>query len=450
MRKNKNINYNVIIKYVLLFLLYLLWFLIIQPIDYDEIWNYGFSYSMAKGFLPYRDFNMVITPLFNFLLSLPFHFFGGSILVFHIEGAFIFIMTAYLLFKLIGDKAYLVLSTLFFLIAEFFPNYNFFCFTILLLIILLEKKDKNYDFLIGLLVGIEILSKQTIGLCLTIPLFLMVIKDKKRIIKRLEGLLVPLFIFCIYLLFTNTYKNFIDLCVLGLVDFTKHNTFTKHILIYILILIISIYVCLKNKNNKINYYILCYYVITLPEFDLNHITFSIIGLLVLIFMNFEINEKVSHVMKYCSIGLIVASVVFSFTTVTNFDIDSYPNRINNFEFRYIKTNNLKTINKVQNKIREYGIDNIVFIGCSESYMLKIMNDKKIEYTDLLNNANWGYNSHNKQINYIKKNKNKIYFVDEIYLNPEVGLQLDSDTVKYIVENAKKIDKVNPYNIYKFE
>ena len=62
-------------KYFILFIVYLAWFLIIQPNDYDEIWNYGFSYNMASGYLPYRDFNMIITPLFNFLISIPFHLF---------------------------------------------------------------------------------------------------------------------------------------------------------------------------------------------------------------------------------------------------------------------------------------------------------------------------------------------------------------------------------------
>ena len=127
-------------KFIILFFVYLVWFLIIQPIDCDEIWNYGFSVSMADGYLPYKDFNMVITPLFNFLISLPFHIFGKSILVFHIEGAIIFIITSYFLFKLIGDKSWLILAVLFGTLAEFFPNYNFFCYTVIIIIF------KNFHF----------------------------------------------------------------------------------------------------------------------------------------------------------------------------------------------------------------------------------------------------------------------------------------------------------------
>ena len=30
--------------------------------DCDEIWNFGFSYNIAKGAIPYRDFNMIVLP----------------------------------------------------------------------------------------------------------------------------------------------------------------------------------------------------------------------------------------------------------------------------------------------------------------------------------------------------------------------------------------------------
>ena len=32
--------------------------------DNDLIWNYGFSYNIASGLTMYKDFNMVITPLY--------------------------------------------------------------------------------------------------------------------------------------------------------------------------------------------------------------------------------------------------------------------------------------------------------------------------------------------------------------------------------------------------
>ena len=58
-----------IIKYVVLFILILI-FQIFIPLDLDEIWNYGFAHNIATGLIPYKDFNMVITPLYPFLCSI--------------------------------------------------------------------------------------------------------------------------------------------------------------------------------------------------------------------------------------------------------------------------------------------------------------------------------------------------------------------------------------------
>lgn len=71
MKQNKNLK--VIIKYVLLFFTFLIFTLIISPMNIDEIWNYGFSYNIYKGLVPYRDFNMVLTPFYPMFMSLFLH-----------------------------------------------------------------------------------------------------------------------------------------------------------------------------------------------------------------------------------------------------------------------------------------------------------------------------------------------------------------------------------------
>ena len=435
-------------KLIILFIIYLVWFLIIQPFDYDEIWNYGFSISMADGYLPYKDFNMVITPLFNFLISLPFHIFGKSILVFHIEGAIIFIITIYFLFKLIGDKSWLILAVLFGTLAEFFPNYNFFCYTLLIIIIYLEKNNKS-DYLIGFLIGIMILSKQTIGGVMLIPCILNVIKDKKKLLKRLIAISISLLIFLLYLLTTKTFSYFLDLCVLGLFDFGKQNGFYDFLVVFIVLLIVSIFICFKNKNNKTNYYIFMFYIVAIPIFDFNHITFMIISFIFLLFDNIKVNDRIEKIIKYCSITIIILVFILMFFNITKFDIKSYPNKVKYFEYKYIKKEQLNTIDKVNRKIKKYGIDNIVFIGSSESYMLKIQNDRKIEYIDMLNNGNFGYNGNDKVIKYINDNKNKIYFVDKKHLYYE-DTQVMKNVIRYVIKNGKKIDSVSLYDIYVFE
>ena len=55
---------------IALFFIFLIWNLILVPVNLDEIWNYGFSHNIYSGLVPYRDFNMIITPFYNFLMSL--------------------------------------------------------------------------------------------------------------------------------------------------------------------------------------------------------------------------------------------------------------------------------------------------------------------------------------------------------------------------------------------
>ena len=77
------------IKYFLIFFFFLFWNLIVQPVNLDEIWNYGFVNNIYRGLVPYRDFNMVITPFFPMLMAIPFYIFGSNMLIFNIEQAFI-------------------------------------------------------------------------------------------------------------------------------------------------------------------------------------------------------------------------------------------------------------------------------------------------------------------------------------------------------------------------
>ena len=38
----------------------------------DEIWNFNFARNIANGLIPYKDFNMLQTPLLTFILRRNF------------------------------------------------------------------------------------------------------------------------------------------------------------------------------------------------------------------------------------------------------------------------------------------------------------------------------------------------------------------------------------------
>ena len=99
---------KILIFYIVLFFVFVVWGLI-QPLNLDEVWNYGFAHNIYSGLIPYKDFNMVLTPFFSFIMSLGFHIFGSNILVLHIENAIMLVIMTYLLKKLIGKNYILIL-----------------------------------------------------------------------------------------------------------------------------------------------------------------------------------------------------------------------------------------------------------------------------------------------------------------------------------------------------
>ena len=194
------------IFYILLFLLFLVWSLLLQPLNLDEIWNYGFAHNIYSGLIPYKDFNMVLTPFYPFLMSLPFHIFGSNMLVFHIENAIILTILVYLITKLISKNYFIIGLFLFFPLSITFPSYNVFLFFLLVCILCLEKYQKS-DYLIGFLLALSVLTKQSVGLFLLLPsLFYLTKKDK--LLKRIVGFIIPITIFILTLLLTHSFSSF--------------------------------------------------------------------------------------------------------------------------------------------------------------------------------------------------------------------------------------------------
>ena len=78
---------NILIKILLfVFILAIMLGLILKnPIyNLDEIWNYNFAHEIVRGLMPYKDINMVITPLFPYLIAGLLKIFGDELIVFRV------------------------------------------------------------------------------------------------------------------------------------------------------------------------------------------------------------------------------------------------------------------------------------------------------------------------------------------------------------------------------
>lgn len=433
-------KYKDIFKYAFVFVASLI-FLNFIPFDLDEIWNYGFMHNMYEGLVPYKDFNMVITPFFPFLFSLPFYIFGSNLLVVNVCQSILITAVFFLLEKLFGKTANILLVILFFNYDMIYASYNFFAFFLFLLLLWMEKKTVN-DWLIGIIIGLAVLTKQSIGGCLALVSIYYLFKDYKKFFKRVGGALIPTFIFIIYMFISNCYKEFWDLCIMGMFDFGKQNYIGSSLVIIIFILCLGfiIYRIFKDKNNINNYYILAFSSITIPMFDYFHFKYFLLGLLFLVLGNVKVKKINLDLLMYgCVIGIVFVNLLVTFQ-----DRGVYPNDINHFQYRYISNKHIKETKEVSDKLMKYQDRGVLFLF-EQSYYYKIVNDIRIDYFDLINTGNWGYNGSKKLEKALKDKSDYVFVINKFsYIDSK---QTDKVALNYVLENGTLIDEVYNFQFY---
>lgn len=432
------------IKYLIIFLIILFFNLIIFPVDLDEIWCYGFSHNIYSGLFPYKDFNMVITPFYPFLMALPFFIFGSNILVFHVFQAVLITWCCKLLFDLIGDRMWFLITFFFFPASCFWPGYNLFLLFLLISIIWFEKESdyKYKDYIIGFIIGLCILTKQSVGVFLIIP-SLFYIKDKDLILKRCIGLLIPCIVFIFYLIFSNSFIQFLDLCFFGLFDFASDNgnTLSVWFILTIVVAAITIYFMIRDRKEIVYCYALCFYSMAIPLFDVSH--FQVLFIIFLFCLAYCKNIDVKLNYMLFMIGSVVCISAFLFVINYNSNI-IYPNDLSHFQYRVISSGDLSITKKVNKYINKNKDKDFMFLD-SNGYYFKIINDVPITYTDMLNMGNWGHDGSKKLLTSVKKMKEALFFVNPNELKS--GNQSDKAVIRYVIEHGKKIDSVSVYDIY---
>lgn len=437
-------KYKWVFKYVFIFILSLV-FLNFIPFDLDEIWNYGFMHNMYNGLVPYKDFNMVITPFFPFLFSLPFYIFGSNLLVVNVCQSLLITLVYVLLEKLFGKNANILLILFFFNYDMIYASYNFFVFFLFLLLLFVEKKECN-DYLIGIVIGLAVLTKQSVGGCLALVSIYYLFKDYKKFFKRVLGALVPVSIFIIYIFLSNCYKEFFDLCILGMFDFGKENYIGSIFVIILFFICIGfiIYAIIKDKKNINNYYILAFSSITIPMFDYFHFKFFLLGLLFIIIGMIKIKRINLDLLMYGSlIGLVLVNTFISIGESKFI----YPNDIKYFQYRFISDKHIKETHEVVNKLNEYK-DKGMLLLFEQSYYYKMVMDIDINYFDLINTGNWGYNGSKKLYKALEDNKDKIFVINKF--SYKGSKQTDKTALNYVLNNGTKVDEIYNFEFYIIE
>lgn len=449
----KLVYYRKVIQYVLMLLLFFLCLQFFYSCFLsDRMYNYGFSYAVSKGKVPYRDFNMIVTPVGAFLYAIPFLIFGSHMIVFNLFQALLLCVLFYFLFKLYDKKAWI----LFIVLLSFFPKpfpcimshgYNFLLLLELVILLYLEKNNKN-DYLIGFIIGIAFLTKQTVGLALSLPSFyyLFKYKDYRKVLKRAGTFLSINIVFVIYLLITNSFSQFIDLCFLGLFDFTKQNgtIFDVNFIIFLIEIICILVFIIKDRKNINNYYILVFSTIAIPLFDYYHVTLFTFAFFFLLIE--KIKFKDIKRLEFCSFMFSIVICLNWFFLFYNFKLSNL-SYFNKFEFTILDKKVEKDTRNMVKFIGNNNDKNIIILSV-DAYFFKIVADRDINYYDLLNYGNHGYDGTNKIINRIRSEKNPTFIVNvDAYKEKSRRQQFNREIVKYVLDNYKQVEILDNYVIY---
>lgn len=361
----------------------------------DEIWNYGFSYNIASGLIPYRDFNMIVTPLYHFIGAIFITIFGHHLWALHILNAIMISMMIYVMYHNINKKVWLLVPIL---LLYCYPNYNLFSlFLMIILISICDKDFRNHDIIMGLLCSFLFLTKQTIGISLTIPM-LYYSKNKR---KNLISFIIPILVFMIYLLWNKAMYDFINYCFLGMFDFTNQNKILFCLPLEITICCVLIYKLYKSKFlNKKLFFILMYQIITIPICDDYHF---MIGFTLVLYYVLEIIEIKKYRVKY------YIFIIFFITIYWNYTINNYGNLhlyndknsylYGRYVDQYIEDNITSISTYMENTKENY---NYIYLLTQNSYEIKMNTSLKINKFDLINNGNMGYQG---SVHYLKEINN---------------------------------------------
>lgn len=528
MEKTKNIFFNFIIFIIIFFIVASV--ILTRPLsNLDEIWNYNFARNMADGLIPYKHFNMVTTPLLPFICGLFLNLFGNELFTMRILACFLISGIFFLIYEIFKKLEintffnFIVLFLFFIILKDYICiDYNFAILFLLLLLIYLEinhvykinsQKNNNekmnikkinysnklYHFFIGILAGSCILLKQSTGAIIAFmtifyPIFIIKNKiDFKNYLKaigfRILGIIVPIILFIIYLICTNSFYNFIDYAILGIKTFSNSISYSSllnsmNLVIKILSILIPIFIILSGiyciiKKEKILYvfyfYSLASLVVIFPIADNIHFLIGITPfsiLFVYLFYQFfllaknKINNnsniinliknkkiiiKIKLFIEYLIKCFVVLFFIYYFIKnilyLNNYLKNITPRSLEHYNYISIDDNLYNKIKLVNNYILSQ--NNEVYILDAEAAIYMISLDRYNKDFDMFNKGNLGAKGEKGIIEKIQKmpSGTKLLIKNDRY---NKNWQTPMEVINYIKNNLNKISEISIFDIYEIK
>ena len=472
--------------------------IIVKPIaDLDELWNYNAARAISMGLIPYKDISMITTPLLPIIASVFLKVIANEVIVTRILASLIgttIIIYIYKIFsKLLKEENITLIATA--LIGILFRNiyasdYNL--LVVLLALIILyseikmhEKDEKQINYfkhlLIGLLAGLAFCTKQSTGAILSMCVLLVPvleinnkeeIKEKFKIaLTRILGIIIPICIFIVYLILTQSYMDFINYAVLGISTFTNKIPYKElfyddelvikllAVVVPVTILILGIKIIInsikqKNAIKGNNLILLFVYSISIiitmyPITDNVHFlegsTITIISLIYLIFLVGNLLYKVISFLFW--LILLVVIILFDIKNIMKYTKAEKNMEINHYRNIEIQSYLKERIHVVDDFIiKEEAEEKKVYILDAEAVGYMIPLDKYNKNYDLFLKGNLGKDGEEGEIAKIQnREENTVYLIRNASIS--LNWQTPKKVIEYIRENLQKIGQVSMYDIY---
>ncbi|MCL2860216.1 MAG: hypothetical protein FWF46_06665 [Oscillospiraceae bacterium] len=499
MKRKHIINTLLIIILILFFASVIL----IRPVkSLDELWNYSFAKNIANGLVPYKDFNMVQTPLFAFIcgvfLKITNELITMRILAIILNTGIIILMYKILkTLKVNSYIAYICLAGIIWLMKDYVTiDYNFFVVLFALIIVLLElKKDScrpplhgemqrllnlnfRVDLFIGILAGLAIITKQTTGLAIAFVavgykvLTIRNLEQFKTFLKifaiRMLGVIIPILILLIYLVLNNAMADFVDYTISGISTFTNKISYTnlfvdgnilyKTLSVGVPIVMIALFLkgLITKDNNSLllALYGAAGFIVVFPIADDQHFLVSILitllGFIYLIkclleYVRFiKIKQYTVEAVTYISIIIAIFVGAMSVYNLSKYvgQIKNEGNQtINHYKYVPISEGLSKDVINIINYIKNQ--EQEVYIIDSQAIIYRIPMDTYYKNYDMLLNGNLGSGGAEKQIADLKNKENILVLIKPNGYN----WQLPMEIINYVKTNMNKIGTIDLFDIY---
>ena len=477
--------------------------LVRQLNNLDELWNFNFANCVSNGLIPYKDFNMVQTPLLPLICGNILKIFGQEIYVMRFLAVILCSSILFLMYKILGklkvNDFFKFISLIFsaFLMNDYFTiDYNWATLFTLLIIIYLEipkkykddnlvteslllKHDIKKDTVIGLLAGICIMLKQNTGLLISIvsvcyKVFEIRYKGQikefiKIAINRAVGVLLPIIIIGIYLFINGAIEDFVDYCILGVSTFTNKISYAQRLLnnkniIYrvlsimpiLLFVMFILYFVKKEKNYLIiSLYGMAEFIIVYPISDESH--FVIALCLIFIATAYLINKVVEKIFasveRYKKINFVLSNTIMAFMIVVSClnayeKIEIYKELNINYEIKHymgiaMSEIQMENIRKIDEYISNAEKNIYVLDAQAAIYMIPI--DRYNKNYDMFLKGNLGSKGEEGQIENLQSDAEKIVLIlNDKYLR---NWQNPENVRKYIIQNMNYVGEIGVFDIY---